>query len=367
MKVLARSWSSPAGRFVAALTAVLAVAALSVVVAPSAQATHMESQSLTPSSSGPGATASYAFEWVHGTGNAPAPVGSSYRFTFPAGFDVSGVSLGSGSISGVPFTATVDVAGQVVTLTSISQGAAVGNAIRVVLDGVVNRTAAGTAFVAVQMLTPESSLSSGGSFSTTIANGPIDRLELTDSSGNPLGPQTAGQAVDLRIRALDEFGNLVNGTGGGPDFTGTVDLTSNARAAAGLGTTAAFSGGQVVHSVTLTEATDTATLTATVSGGALAATTAAFEIAPGPAHHLQVVQSPTGARSGEVLSPALVVEVRDEFDNLVTAATGPIRVELVGSGAELSGTVEAAAVLGVATFSDLRITGARDALALRVS
>ena len=33
VKVLARSWSSPAGRFVAALTAMLAVAALSVVVA----------------------------------------------------------------------------------------------------------------------------------------------------------------------------------------------------------------------------------------------------------------------------------------------------------------------------------------------
>ena len=366
MIVFEWKWTSAMRRLAAASIAVLAVAALAVAAAPTAPASHMEAQSLSVDTNGPSASASYDFEWRHGVGNAPAPAGSSYVFTFPAGFDVSGAALGSGStLAGAAFTATVSVSGQAVTLADVSAGVVQGNQIAVVLDGIVNRTAAGSAAIAVQMLTPTSAVSSSGSFAATIANGPVASIEVTDPSGGPLGPQSAGQPFDVRVRALDEFGNLVNGTGGGPSFVGTVDLTSSARGSAGLGTTAAFAGGQVVQSVTLTEATDGAALTATVSGGSLSGAAEPFEVAPGPAHHLSVVQSPSGARSGEVLTPALVVEVRDEFGNVVTAATGPVRVALVGAGAQLSGTVEVDAVRGVATFDDLVLTGAGEGLSLQ--
>lgn len=348
----------------------MAVTALSVVSPSVAQATHMDSTSVTASTSEAGATSSYTFEWMHGAGNGLAPAGSRLELTFPAGFDVSGASLGAGStIGGSAFTADVSVAGQVVLVDDLSVDVVDGIAFDVVIDGVVNPTVVGPRSITVGVFFPGSApgdfahLSSYGSFPTSIHSGELASLELTDTSGAALGAQIAGQAFHVRIRARDAYGNLLDGTGGGPSVS-SVDLTSSTGGSAGLGPTAALSGGELFHSVTLTEATDAATLTAT--GGAVSGSSTAFPVAPAAAHHLTVVQAPADAHPGEVLAPSPVVEVRDEFENVVGSATGPVRVELVGSGgAVLSGTLEVPAVLGVATFDDLRVAGTGADLTLR--
>src|SRR5205814_1122183 len=54
---------------------------------------------------------------------------------------------------------------------------------------------------------------------------PLDHFTVTDTLGGSVGTQTAGLSFDVKVTALDAFGNVDDS---GPNsFSGTVDVTSN--------------------------------------------------------------------------------------------------------------------------------------------
>lgn len=85
--------------------------------------------------------------------------------------------------------------------------------------------------------------------------------------------------------------------------------------------------------------------TSTVWGGA------------GSTGQLAVTTEPAINAFGTVLSTAPVVELRDDNGNLEASANDVVTATLVGTGGTLSGTTSVAAVNGVATFTDLTISG----------
>jgi uncharacterized repeat protein (TIGR01451 family) len=79
----------------------------------------------------------------------------------------------------------------------------------------------------------------------------------------------------------------------------------------------------------------------------------------GAATQLAFSQEPTNKPAGEVITPAVTVEIRDAGGTLVTTATDTVTLAIgtdpSGGTAAFSGTLSVAAVAGVATFSDLSI------------
>src|SRR5437773_495771 len=159
----------------------------------------------------------------------------------------------------------------------------------------------------------------------------------------------------VKVRADDAHGNKV------ASFTGnvTVALANNPGGATLSGTTtvAAVDGIAIFSDLSLDKTGAGYTLTASASGGALVApTSAAFDVAPGPATQLEFTVEPTTATAGTALAPSLRVTALDAAENLVPTFTGNVTVAFGGTsgeGSTLGGTTTGAAVNGGATFGDL--------------
>jgi hypothetical protein len=97
-------------------------------------------------------------------------------------------------------------------------------------------------------------------------------------------------------------------------------------------------------------------------------TTNAFNVKPAAATKLHFTVPPTNAVAGASISPAVVVEALDAFDNVDTTFKSPITMSLVTSnGATLSGTTLVTASAGRATFSNLSISQAANGYQLGAS
>src|SRR6266702_2694966 len=145
---------------------------------------------------------------------------------------------------------------------------------------------------------------------------------------NSVAGHEFSQAV--QVQAEDAHGNQV------ASFVGnvTVALASNPGGSTLSGTTTvgAVDGIAIFYNLSLDKAGAGYTLTASVSGGGLAApTSAAFDVAPGPATQLEFTVEPTTVTAGAPLAPPL-------------------------QGTTLGGTTTVAAVNGVATFGDLTVS-----------
>src|SRR5437870_734482 len=162
----------------------------------------------------------------------------------------------------------------------------------------------------------------------------------------------------VKVRADDAHGNKV------ASFRGnvTVALANNPGGATLSGTTtvAAVDGIATFSDLSLDKTGAGYTLTASASGGALVApTSAAFDVAPGPATQLEFTVEPTTATAGTALAPSLRVTALDAAENLVPTFTGNVTVAFGGTsgeGSTLGGTTTVAAVNGVATFGDLTVS-----------
>src|SRR2546425_1228942 len=175
----------------------------------------------------------------------------------------------------------------------------------------------------------------------------------------------------VKVRADDAHGNKV------ASFTGnvTVALANNPGGATLSGTTtvAAVDRIAIFSDLSLDKTGAGYTLTASASGGALVApTSAAFDVAPGPAPQLRFTVEPTTATAATQLvfsteprttvadhqiSPAVKVRALDALGNPVPSFTGSVSIAAGNNpgGATLSGTTPVAAVSGVATFFDLSL------------
>lgn len=184
----------------------------------------------------------------------------------------------------------------------------------------------------------------------TNPNGPA-QLEITLEQLSV----TAGAPFSIQVAIQDPSGNTVAGStspvtialgasaGSGPPATLTGDLTVNAA-----GGVATFTGLQI------TTARQGYTVTAT-SAGLPMATSDAFQIVPDAATDIGFIAQPASVSAGVPFS--MQVAAQDQFDNVVTNATGGVTLTLAANpgSATLSGTRVAAFSQGIASFADLTL------------
>jgi hypothetical protein len=170
-------------------------------------------------------------------------------------------------------------------------------------------------------------------------------------------PTTAAAGATIippvQIEIQDLGGNRVTGA------TNSVTLAIGANPSGGIlsggGPVAAVGGVATFSNLSIDQAGIGYTLVAT-SGTLTAATSTAFDIASVPDHLAFFVQ-PSNATAGASIAPSIQVEIQDNANNRVTAATNNIILAIANNpgGGTLSGTTTSDAVAGVATFPGLSI------------
>ena len=97
--------------------------------------------------------------------------------------------------------------------------------------------------------------------------------------------------------------------------------------------------------------------TITASTGGVTAGGVLVTVTPGAAAQLAIRTQPDGANSGSPFLTQPVIEIRDAAGNVSTSAGQTVTASLTTGGGTLTGTATAVAVNGVATFSNLGVTG----------
>jgi S-adenosylmethionine hydrolase len=174
----------------------------------------------------------------------------------------------------------------------------------------------------------------------------------------PVNTVAGVAAISGAVEVKDKFGNVVTNDsstlvtlslGSGPS---TAKLSGNLSAQASDGI-AAFSG------LSLTDAT-TYKLEAT-STGLTSTESKSFAILPAPAKELTFLstQATTDTVNG-IVTPAIVVRLKDQFGNVVNTNTSQIKLSIFSepTGGSLTGVLMENAVAGVATFSDVKLGAA---------
>ena len=192
-----------------------------------------------------------------------------------------------------------------------------------------------------------------------IGVGPAAKLGFHIQPTNTVAGASITPAIQVEIE--DAGGNRV--TSGGPVSVG-VAILNNAGGGTLSGTTPknSSSGLATFNNISINKTGTSYTLQATASG-LTATTSTAFDITPAAADHLVFIVQPSNTLGGQTITPPVVVEVRDQFDNRVTGATTQITVDIgtnpgTPTPGTLAGTLVVNAVSGQATFSDLSIDNA---------
>ncbi|HLL53508.1 MAG TPA: hypothetical protein VK447_08185 [Myxococcaceae bacterium] len=161
----------------------------------------------------------------------------------------------------------------------------------------------------------------------------------------------AGVANPAAVTAVDAFGNVATG------FTGAVSVSIQGETVSGTTTVNAVAGVASFADINVRKAGTGYVLNAAASG-LNGSASSSFDVAHAAATKLVVVAQPADLVAGGTLS-TVTVQVRDAFDNVATASTDPVTLDLTpGTGASLTGTTTVNAVAGVASFSDLGLTKA---------
>src|SRR5437773_2656386 len=170
---------------------------------------------------------------------------------------------------------------------------------------------------------------------------------------------TAGHQITpaVQVTALDAGGRPVPGFTQNVTVTLTAGTGTSGATLTGTTTVAAANGVATFYALTLDKSRTGYTLTATASGLS-AATSARFDINPGPATHLVFTVQPGNATAGATIATAVEATAQDASGNTVPTFTAQVTVALGGtnpSGGTLAGTKTVAAVSGVAGFATLSI------------
>jgi hypothetical protein len=240
-------------------------------------------------------------------------------------------------------TVTLTVSGGTISgTTSVAAVGGVATFSGLTFDGLV-----GTNY---QFTFASSGLTSATSNNVTVTLGAASKLVVSTSptagtSGSALSPQPV-------VQVQDPGGNVVTS-----DNATQVTMTSSGGTLSGTTTVTASSGTATFTGVTLTGtpgATYTLTFTSTPT---LTAATAAVTVPVGSATKLALTTAPVGGASDAPLTTQPVVSIQDSFNNVVNTATNTVTVS-VSTGATLTGTTTVTPVNGVATFTNLGLTGA---------
>jgi hypothetical protein len=214
----------------------------------------------------------------------------------------------------------------------------------------LNRTGTGYTLVAAS-----DGLAGITSTAFDVAPGAPATLSFVTQPGNTVAGDAISPAVQVSVR--DAQGNLV-----AAPIAVTMSIANNPGGATLGGTTTINSSGGTATfaNLTLDLAGDGYTLQA--SGAGLTATSAAFNVTPGPAVSVGFFVQPTNIQEGSSFSPDVAVEVRDAFGNRATGFVGSVSLQLrseSGGGAgpdnRLLGGGARAFVQGLAVFPDMTV------------
>jgi hypothetical protein len=175
--------------------------------------------------------------------------------------------------------------------------------------------------------------------------------------------------VSLAAQATLSITSLTTSTKAHP-YSQALSITTSGGSGTGATTFAIASGGTAT-TCTLSNSTATATITATTVGTCLiqatkaadatyastTSATATFTFQVGSATKAMMTTQPAGAVNGSAFTTQPVVRVTDSGDNTVTSFTSNVVASIASGTGTLSGTTTVAAVAGVATFTNLVITG----------
>src|SRR5205823_6277299 len=209
---------------------------------------------------------------------------------------------------------------------------------------------------------------STGSNTLTVNSAAPTKLVITGA-----GTQTAGTGQNLTITAKDASNNTVTTYTGDKSLTfsgaasstnpvtaPTVKDKTGAAIAYGSATTIAFTSGVATVSagnnsmMTLYKAETVDIAVPAGDGAAAAADSLHVVVSAAAANKLAFGVQPTNTAAGSAISPAVTVQIQDQFGNVVTTDSSNVTISISNPGV-LSGssTLIVAASSGVATFSNI--------------
>ena len=177
-------------------------------------------------------------------------------------------------------------------------------------------------------------------------SGPV--VSPSQSSVSATSPITAGSGSStITVTARDGSGNPISGATVVLAASGTGNTLTQP-----VGTTAA--NGTITGSLSSTKS-ENKTISATINGVAINQQPT-VTVNPGAAAALVYTTQPSNTAAGAPISPAVVVDIRDAFNNHVNSnATVAVAIGTNPGSGTLSGSLSQGASAGVATFSDLSI------------
>jgi uncharacterized repeat protein (TIGR03803 family) len=185
----------------------------------------------------------------------------------------------------------------------------------------------------------------------TVKVGTAKALVFTTQPNNDPYGVTISPSVTVAVE--DAFGNIVTS---GSSTNIVLSLTGSPSGVTLSGTlTGGTSSGVATYGNLSINKPGTYTLTAKDSSLSLTTTSNSFITTT--AEQLVFNQEPVSGITGTAISPAVTVDVEDQFGNLVTGDTSTVTVAIgSGTAGALTGTLSAAASGGVATLSNLIFT-----------
>ena len=217
-----------------------------------------------------------------------------------------------------------DASGAAVAGAAINWSGSNANIATVTASGVVRGVSAGSAII---------SASSGSATSTFAVTVTPDETPASITLSAPLSLVSGTNAVlGVVVRAVDGHVIAVPSLSLSSSDSAVVRLSSGLMIAGKVGTAV----------ITATSGAATASITLAVSAGAAA--------------KLVVRTQPVGGVVGTPLATQPVVEVTDAAGNVVNGQV-PVTARITSGGGTLTGTTTVTSVQGVASFTDLAITG----------
>jgi subtilase family serine protease len=240
-----------------------------------------------------------------------------------------GTNPGSGTLSGA---LTQTVSNGVATFSNLS----------------INKTGIGYTLQA-----SSGALTGATSAAFNITPGAASQLIFGQQPTNTPAGSTINPAVTVRI--LDANSNLVT-TDNTDQVTIAIGSNPGGATLSGTQTVTAQNGLATFSNLSLNLPGTGYTLTAS-SGSLAGATSASFNITAAGTH-LFFGQQPTNTAAGAAINPAVVIQVLDASNNVVTTDNSDLISIIIGAnpgGGTLSGTTTLTVTAGVATFSNLSI------------
>lgn len=162
----------------------------------------------------------------------------------------------------------------------------------------------------------------------------VSGFRILATNEDPLGPQTAGEAFDIRIEAINGEGDIVT------TFTGTADLSSTSSISSGDGTTDAFTDGVLSsHSITLTTSGEHTITAKSTANNNIAGTSSEFTINPNDLDFANTEMSadPEQITADGTSTSLITVQLKDQFENNLITGGETITIE-TDAGTLSSGT-----------------------------